>query len=600
MSATAEIIPFDSARGRGGRSRSMASRPEAFVELPSDNRALVRECLKIIETCRNDSAARAAYYRSLNQVIETGRSDGSRSLLNLLYRMVDRLSSLLFSPTEIRFAMDFENEYGDEILQRGGVAARLLGRSWERSNTDILFAQGVFESLKYGATILKQQVKQEGSDRLPTYSSGLIMPWQFGVYKPSNASLDAQAAMVETIYLTMPEVWRRVWHMPDARQLFDRIMQHAAPGTSSDINNSFFHQILSTSQIQTGVGGPTRPTVGGIVQLNQDPTFGGIGPSDSALGVLMHELWMWGEHDYTTIQIIEPDILIAPRYKASNLLIPGGESGLHPYTLIQPNQTHGSIWGRSEIQDLIAPQDFLSTTAADIRRLFGLQVDKFLALTGDGITDEQYDAMRQAGYMNLGPGGSVNDLTPKFPGEALPLVDKIIQLMEMISGFDNMLSGRGETGVRSGVQSNPMMKTAGAPIGDRALITERQCAQAADLLFHVMAAKDGRNFWTDRKKPAETAFLLADIPDDGRVVVDGHTTSPIFANDHLNLLTNGLKVGVVDAESYIEQAPFQNRDIILTRLRAKEEKQAALLDQLKHTNPEAYAKLLEHSGGRRR
>jgi len=598
MSATqtAEIIPF----GERRRQKSMASRPEAFVELPSDNRQLVRECIKIIETCRSDSAARAAYYRSLNQVIETGRSDGSRSLLNLLYRMVDRLSSLLFSPTEIRFAMDFENEYGDEILQRGAVSARLVSRSWERTNTDILFAQGVFESLKYGAAILKQGVRQEGPDRLPVYSSGLIMPWQFGVYKPSVASLDAQSAMVETIYLTMPEVWRRIYHMPDAKQLFDRIMTHAAPGSSSDINNSFFHQVLSTSQIQTGIGGPTRPTVGGIVQLNQDPTFGGIGPTDAALGVMMHELWMWGENDYTTIQIIEPDILIAPRYRRSNLLISGGDSGLHPYTLIQPNQTHGSIWGRSEIQDLIAPQDFLSTTAADIRRLFGLQVDKFLALTGDGITDEQYDAMRQAGFLNLGPGGSAQDLTPNFPAEALPLVDKIIQLMEMISGFDNMLSGRGETGVRSGVQANPMMKTAGAPIGDRALITERQCASAADLQFHVMQAKDGRNYWTDRDHPEATSFLLGDVPDDGRVVVDGHTTSPIFANDHLNLLTNGLKAGVVDPESYIEQAPFQNRDIILTRLRAKAAKQEAMMKQLEEKHPDVYAKLLEHSGGKRR
>lgn len=594
---TAEVLDFPT-----HRRKSMAARPEAFTELPSDNRALVREALKIIEICRSDAGARAAYYRTLNMIVETGKNDGTRSLINLLYRMVDRLSSLLFSPTEIRFAMDFENEYDDDILQRGAVASRLIGRSWERTNTDILFAQGVFEALKYGGVILKQGVKQEGPDRLPTYTSGLIMPWQFGVYKPSSASLDAQSAMVETIYLTMPEVWRRIWHMPDAKALFDRILQHAAPGNSSDISNSFFHQVLSTSQIQTGIGGPSRPTVGGIVQLSQDPSFSGIGPSDTAPGVMMHELWLWGETDYTTIQIIEPDILIAPRYRRSNLLIAGGDSGLHPYTLIQPNQTHGSIWGRSEIADLIAPQDLLSTTAADIRRLFGLQVDKFLAVTGDGIPEETYDSMRNAGYMNLGPGGGVQDLTPQFPSEALPLVDKLVQLMEMIGGFDNLLSGRGESGVRSGVQSSPLMKTAGAPVKDRSLIIERQAASAADLLFQLMKAKDGRNYWTDRKKPTETQFLLGDVPDDGRVVVDGHTTSPIFADDHLSLLTNGLKLGVVDKESYIEQAPFQNRDIILTRLRAANEKQAALLQQLQKDNPEEWAKLIEKSagGGRKR
>ena len=62
-----------------------------------------------------------------------------------------------------------------------------------------------------------------------------------------------------------------------------------------------------------------------------------------------------------------------------------------------------------------------------------------------------------------------------------------------------------------------------------------------------------------------------------------------------------MKMGVVDPESYIEQAPFQNRDIILTRLRAKEERQAATLAALQKSDPEAYAKLIERSaGGRRR
>jgi hypothetical protein len=587
----AEIIDFPPPK------RSMRERPEAMVDLPSDNKLLVREALKLIEICRADSGSRCAYYRQLNQIVETGKADGQRSMINLLYRMVDRLSSLLFSPAEIRFSMDFENEYPTEILQRGAIAARLLARSWERTNTDILFAQGVFESLKYGAAILKQWVQQEGPDKMPVYRSSLVMPWQFGVYRPDSATLDAQPAMVETVMLTLPEVWRRIWHMPDARTLFDRIKQHAAPGNSSDVSNSFFHQVLSTSQLQTGVGGPQRPVPGGIVQLSTDPSFGTPDSAGAAPMVMLHELWQWDQDDYVTTQIIEPDILIT-RYKRTNLLISGDmHTGLHPYTLIQPNQTHGNIWGRSEIADLIEPQNFLSTTAADIRRLFGVQVDKILAFTGDGLTDEAYDQMRAAGYGNLGVGGSVQDLTPKFPPEALPLVDKIIQIMEMIGGFDNLLSGRGETGVRSGVQSNPLMKTAGAPVKDRSLIIERQCAAAADLRLSIMEAKDGRAYWTDAKRPVETEFLLADLPEDRRIVVDGHTTSPVFADEQLGLLTNGLKLGVIDKLSFIEQAPLQNKDIIITRMREKEEKEAAMLAQLQKANPEEYYKLLEKSAG---
>lgn len=182
------------------------------------------------------------------------------------------------------------------------------------------------------------------------------------------------------------------------------------------------------------------------------------------------------------------------------------------------------------------------------------------------------------------------------------MVDKLIQLIEMIVGFDNLLSGRGEPGVRSGAQANPMMRTAGARLKDRSLIIERQCAKAVDLRLSLMQAKDGRSYWTDPNKREETSFLLSDLPEDRRVVVDGHTASPIFADDHAGLMTNGLKLGIVDKVSYIESMPFPNKDVLIQRIHEQEEKQAALMKQLKESDPQAFAKVIEKSagGGRKR
>ncbi len=597
MSASA-AIPLDLPKESKARRRSAA--PEAMFGLPDDNKQLVAEALGIIEICRGDAGTRAAQYRQMDAIVEAGRTDNSRSIVNLLYRMLDRVASHLCSPAELRFSMDFEMEYPEEILKQGLIAARQVGRIWERRNIDILFSAGVFEALKYGACFLKQWPKAEGPHRIPTYNASLVMPWQFGVYRPDINNLDAQPAMCETIPMTLPEVWRRIYHLPDRDKLFDRIKATAAPNKGGMFPNSFFHQVLSTSPIQTGVGGSTRPVPGGIVQLSTDPYSGGPGPNSDAPMVNMYELWVWGETDYVTIQIIEPDILIAPRMRRSNLLVSGGhDTGLHPYGLIQSNQTPGNIWGRSELADLIEPQQFLSDTASDIKRLFGVQVDKFIGFSGqDDIIDEKYDAARAAGFVNLGAGGAATDLTPKFPPEALPLLETIIKLMEMISGFDNMLSGKGESGVRSGSQSNPMMKAAGAPLRDRSLIIERQINAAADLTLSLAEAKDGRNFWTDPKHIKETSFLLADLPEDRRVVVDGHTSSPVFAEDHQELLIGGLKLGIVDAESAIEQLPFQNRDVLLSRLRMKQEKEAMMLEELKKVSPEDWAKLLAHQGGK--
>lgn len=234
-----------------------------MIALPSEKKKLLKEALDLIEACRSSSGVRAAYCRQLNSIIETGKQDGTRSLINKLYNHIDRLASHLFSPTDLRFTIDFENPYPKNVLDRGHAAAKVLTRDWERSNTDMTFARGVFESLKYGACFLKQWPQEEGPDRVPVYQKSLVMPWQFGVYREDVNDLARQPAMCETFSITLPEVWRRIYHLPDAEVLFQRIKSHARRGQSDDQYNSFFHQVLSTSTLSTGVQGMVKPVPGG-------------------------------------------------------------------------------------------------------------------------------------------------------------------------------------------------------------------------------------------------------------------------------------------------------------------------------------------------
>jgi hypothetical protein len=598
---------FHEQRHRRGRSRAMPTLPdEALVRLPDDDAGIIRVGRDLIEICRSGVGQRLEYYRFLNLITEAGRKDGTKSLVNLMYTVLDRLASHLFSPTDIRFGVDFESAYDKVTEARAARVARLMEHSWRGTKTGILFAKGVFEALKYGLMVMKQSCHQVGEHKLPMYKSHLIRPWQIGVYRPDIANLDEQAAIVETVPLTLPEVWRRIWMLPNARRLYDQIEATAAPGGGSEVANNFNHPVLISNQIQFSQ--PLRPLSGGVVGINSATSFSGLRADIAAPSVLFHEIWVWDELDYTTIQMISGpaggggDILIAPRLKKSNLLVGGSQnSGLHPYTMIQPNSVDANIWGRSELHDLYELQDWASVTADDVKKLAGLQVDKILAFTGDGLTDVQYGEMRNAGYANLGPGGSVNDLTPKFDTTIVGLIDKIVQLMEMISGFDNLLSGKGEPGVRSQAQASPMMKTAGARLKDRSLELEEQCADAADLRLSLMEYKDGRNYWLDPEKMEETSFILSDLPEDRRVTVDGHTTSPVFADEHTALIINGVKMGLVDKESAIEMLPFQNKDVLIQRIKEAAKKQAEQIAELKQSDPDGYRKAVEKSlaGGRR-
>lgn len=578
-----------------------------MIEVPKDNKKLLALANQLVEQCRVSVGMRSAYYRTLNAIAETGRYDGTKSLINMLYVHLTRTAAMMFSGEMLKFAVDFERPRPKTDLDRAQVVGKTLTRTWERNGTDITFGRGVFEALKYGAAILKQWPQLEGShesEQVMLYDK-LVMPWQFGVYREDENRLDRQTAMCETTMLTGPEVWQRVYHLPNADKLYSRIMQHAQQGAGSDQPNSFFHQVLSSSQINTGVQQSTRPLPGGIVQLNNDPNFAIMGPVIAAEVVQMHELWVKGEEDYVTIQLIEPDVLVAPLYKRSNLL---GIAQQQPYRLIQPNEVTNWFWGRSELVDLIEPQALLSSWADDVKRLFGLQIDKILGFIGEGgPTDELYGQMRAAGYMNLPQGSDIKDLTPRFPPEAMAMLDFIMKVINTIGGFPEIMQGRGESGVRAGVHAETLLKTGSPTLRDRSLLVERQCAIAADLTLQLMEAKDPTKYWiqADSAPEAEaTSFLLSDLPEDWRVTVDSHSTSPVFIGDTQQMVYQAAKAGFVTGEYVLDNLPFPNKETAKAQLREREKNQAEQFQQLMQQQPEIGHEVLRKralktvSGGR--
>src|SRR5205823_1761684 len=108
----------------------------------------------------------------------------------------------------------------------------------------------------------------------------------------------------------------------------------------------------------------------------------------------------------------------------------------------------------------------------------------------DGITDERYGQFREAGYVNLAPNSKVQDLTPQMPPQAMEMLKFVIDIINNLAGFPDIMRGQGEAGVRAGTHASTLMKTASPTLRDRALLVERQCAVAADLTLAIKTAKD--------------------------------------------------------------------------------------------------------------
>ena len=529
-----------------------------MIQIPTGEKELVPFANDLIETCRISQSVRAAYYRILNTVAETGTVTGQKALINTMNYHLERTASHLFSPTDLKFACDYDNTYTAPIIKRGEVFAKHLTRQWEHSSTDMLFGQGVYEALKYGLVALKQWPRNEGPEDKPriVYEKKVVMPWNLGFYKESETDIANQEVICETSQLTGPEVWQRIWRFPKAKELYEKIMTHSRKNTGGSGPDSFFHSVLSSSVLQTGTQTSTRPLPGGVVQIGNDPNYPMMGPTDGAPTVEMHELWIKGEEDYATVQIISPDILVT-RFKTSNLM---GIERVQPYRIIQPNPMTGYIWGRSELIDLIEPQAFLAQMCDDLKRLIGLQIDKIIAFKGDNtITDEGYAQFRQSGYLNMGMNGGAEDLTPKFPPELLKIIEWLIQQVNTLGSFPEIMQGKGESGVRAGAHAETLMKTASPTLRDRALLIERQCAVCADLSATMMEAKEDRKYWVDPEK-MEDNFMISDLPEDWRITVDSHRSSPIFVDDAQQLIFALGKMGVVDGLYLIDNSSVPDKE----------------------------------------
>ena len=576
------------------------------IEIPRDHKKLVAFSADMVEKCRISAGSRSAYCRWISAIVALGRDQGKRSLLNLMFNVLDRYQSFLYSPIQLEFKMEFENKYPKPYLERSKVVADAVTDHWRNTNTDRLYGLGVFEAAKYGACILKQWVEEEGEAHNPVLRRKLVMPWQFGVFNETEIDLDTQSVMCETVYLTLPEVWKRIYHLPTADKLFMRIKAAAHQGEKQDEFNSFVHQVLSTSVLQTSGAGIPKP--GGVVSVSNDAGYAVMGAEIGADMVKMHELWVQGPDDYVTIQYIEPDVIVAPQFAHSNLLIPGKmHTGLHPYSLIQPNPRAGYLWGKSMIEEMVEPQNFLSVLADDIQKLSGLQVDKILGIIGDidGDPAEFRDLMHNSGYARVGQGGSIQDLTPQMPPEHVNLVKSMIDFIYMLAGMPPIMQGQGEAGVRAGVHADTLLKTGSPRLRDSSLIVERQCAQAADLTYQIMRAKFDRKYWTKAdtlEEMEKSSFLLTDIPDDGKVCVDSHSSSPIFVDDHAQLILMGMKMGIVDPHYAVDNLPFPDKQTLHMHISEREKRQAAMMQDLMQNHPDVYEKLLakQMGGGAKR
>lgn len=547
------------------------------MEIPTGERELALFTSDLVEECLISRENRRMAGRRWRSLYYSGSMTSQPSKHNRCYNHVDKLSSFLFSPSDVHFTVEFEGDALDEWRNKKTRASRYMNNNFNKSACGSAFGQANEIALVEGSCIIKLTWNAPRQRMEPH----VIAPSFFGVFREDIADLDRQEAFVHSFYVTRAIFKRMIWKHADRDEIMQAIRGSASVRSSEELTgDSYFHEIITGGQIPyAGQPGGSTPTQYGTVNWST-PTTPQLAPEVAANLIRVDDLWVWNDmtEDWATIRYVDPGILVEGRYRLTNM---SDAPKRHPFIKVCSNEIHNYFWGRSELAAVLENQMLLNARVDDIDSIFRLQAKPPRSFSGfQGITEEKARTLLAAGgtVTDGATGAKVENLAPEMPAMSMDYLDRLDAYFDESAGFTNILSGQGEPGVRAGVHAGVLLRTSTPRLRDRALIVERQAAQVGTLYLDISRAKDGKILMT-RPGPdgKHEEFLLEQLPKDANVSVDSHTSSPAFSEDNRQTAFALAKAEAIDPQTLIEMIHPPREEELIERLNSRQEAQAQAL-----------------------
>jgi hypothetical protein len=545
-----------------------------MLRIPGTTLELQGWTKEVIDECMASSEERGMVYTRAAQYYYMGSYDARAAIYNKTKPFVDKLAGFLMQPTDVRFQIVFDSSEPEDVLQRAQLVSEKLTADFRQTDSDITFAEAVVWSLVNGAQLLKCIPDGESFKWAPVH------PQNFGVLSETTLHLDEQEAFVHISYPTVSRLAAKLEHdnHPQRREIIRQI-QETRQGERDAQEPTYLHQMVVGGLQPMGDVG-SSPTAAGIVNVFPVPTpwrpQRHLAPTVKFCEVYVRDRDSKGG-DYTTLQMVYPDILIEGDNTRRNLSRVPGRS---PFVKVQTQPTPGYFWGRSIIADIQMLQDVLNQRLRDIKVMWDRNTNASQVLSGfTSVTEEQYfKIINEGGFLNdPNPNAKAAKLMEPPPQGYLEELEFLFKLFDEASGFSPVMSGQGEPGVRAGVHAQTLVRTSSPRLIDQAARVERQLAEAGYLSLCVMQAMDSSIYTTAEG----VEFLLAQLPTPFQVQVDSHSASPAFAEDNRQVAIALARAGAIDAEDLIHMLHPPGAELLLARLRQRQKAQAQAAQQEK-------------------
>ena len=537
------------------------------MRIPTNNDDRENFYLDIMNKCLVSREERKGDYTTLRSYYLFGVSpEQPPAYFNKIHPHLDQLTSFLYSAETTRFSINLGASVPIVEQDKTPVLTKALNDEWLNSNADQVFSMALQWALVYNTTYIKLVVNKG----IHPY---MIEPASIGVLREDIPYTDRQEAIVQTYYITKSELAARLYSHPKRQAIMDRVTS-GVKVSDNDMPEAVNRIVMSQ----------TNPTIYGNINMD----LYGMNRYIPRIGedtVEMKEMWLWNDdtQDYQVVTMASPDIVVYDRPGASMFL-----KGECPFVQICPNPQYDYLWGQSECQRLIMLQELRNSRMTEILDILSKQVSPPTVYSGiSGIVDEKYMALNRAGTFIASdmPGAKVDRLSPDMPANLFEVIHEVDEMFAEASGISNVLSGKGESGVRSQGHASQLARLGSARIKKRALIIEDSLEKVATLYLKLMQVYDDTHFQdTNGKK-----FIAEQFTKDFTVKVDAHSNSPIFTEDLKQLAFNLFKTGSIDKESLLDLVEPPMKQLLIEKLQKREKEQASKPPE-QHPEPKKHKK----------
>jgi len=520
----------------------------------------------LVSRCMSTRRERIGAYSGLKHYFLFGSQEGDQAPFNKIFPHIDLLTSFLYSQSTVEYDIGVQNK-PDLVFQQARLISGRTNTLFHDQGVADMFAEALTWALVFNSTFLK--LNWEGG--IEPY---MIEPHNFGVLREDVPLLERQEAFTHAYTISRDELQRRIMGLPNAADIMRRVQ--AAPVQDEDAFPEAINRLIVAGTVDM-----TSTTTRGLV--NVPDLLGQLQykPRTNEDLVEMYELWVWDDkkEDYRTITLAAPGVVIYGREKIGNLF---GIKGEHPFIHICPNRLYDYFFGWSEITMLLKLQDWMTTRLREIKTILTKQARPPKAFSGwGGISDEKFGAMDNPGawMSDPTPNAKVDILAPDLPNDMWVDIRNIADMFNDESGLSDVLQGKGESGVRTKGQADILARLGSARIKKRALSVERTLEEIGDVIVMLMKAKDPHQFKLQDGNP----FFARQFTDEYQVHVDAHSASPVFVDDHVQLLFGLNKAGALSPADLIRgtkpprtEELVQNYEKMASEKALQEQQQMAL------------------------